>query len=418
MLLSCLHRARAAPRSAGRARTIAGSATGMPPGPFPVGVTTSQFDDHGRTDPASGGPRRLQTEIWYPAAAEASTLPPGRYSEYLGRGAIPGSIAAAEEPDAIGGYRDGLTIEQLDAEWPGRAVRDARPHAPELWADDTLPGAKWPLVLFSHGSGAFRASYIYFTEFLASHGFCVVACDHAGSSRYTQVEGAVVKPGGARSSREQMERDRPADLLFLLERMSVAAAGADSRFAGRVDASSCAVTGMSFGGWSSAQALEALDPRVRAAILQCPSLAMSGGAAGYPPLAAATRANRATPTLVMLGTEDTVIGEAGNEAGRAYYATHTGPRHLLEIKRGGHVSFTSCELYNPAYGNGIGESKSLSRPGETYTPLPIEAQHEVINSYALAFLNAHLRPGVVAASSELGADYLLKNHFGDEIVWL
>ena len=108
---------------------------------------------------------------------------------------------------------------------------------------------------------------------------------------------------------------------------------------------------------------------------------------------------------------------AGNEAGRAYHATHTGPRHLLEIKRGGHVSFTSCELYNPAYGNGIGESKSLSRPGETYTPLPIETQHEVINSYSLAFLNAHLRPGV-AASEELGADYLLKNHFGDEIVWL
>ena len=53
----------------------------------------------------------------------------------------------------------------------------------------------------------------------------------------------------------------------------------------------------------------------------------------------------------------------------------------------------------------------------TYTPLPIETQHQVINSYSLAFLNAHLRPGV-AASSELGADYLLKNHFGDEIVWL
>ena len=33
------------------------------------------------------------------------------------------------------------------------------------------------------------------------------------------------------------------------------------------------------------------------------------------------------------------------------------------------MSFTSCELYNPEYGNGIGESKSLSRPGETYTPM-------------------------------------------------
>ena len=262
------------------------SVTGMETGPYPVGVTTMQFDDHSRTDPSSGGPRRLQTEIWYPAAAEAANLPPGRYSDYLGRGAIPGSIAAAEESDAIGGYRDGLTIAQLDAEWPGAAVRDARPDSPEL------SGAKWPLVLFSHGSGAFRASYIYWTEYLASHGFCVVACDHAGSARYTQLDGEVVKPGGARSSRAQMEADRPADLLFLLDKMGTLAAGADSRFAGRLDATNCAVTGMSFGGWTSAQALEACDPRVKAAILQCPSLAMSGGAAGQPPLATEQRSSR------------------------------------------------------------------------------------------------------------------------------
>lgn len=195
----------------------------------------------------------------------------------------------------------------------------------------------------------------------------------------------------------------------------------------------------------------------------------------------------------MLGTEDTVIGEEGNAAGRAYYETHTGPRRapaaprpwpharpfasgpwplasraaaggrgrratrhahtrtrtrraarathphpcraarpasltplaswarrqLLEIKRGGHVSFTSCELYNPEYGNGIGESKSLSRPGETYTPLPIAQQHEVINAYALAFLNAHLRPDV--DGSELGgfgAAFLEQNHFdAEEVIW-
>jgi len=28
----------------------------------------------------------------------------------------------------------------------------------------------------------------------------------------------------------------------------------------------------------------------------------------------------------MLGTEDTVIGEEGNAAGRAYFETHRGPR--------------------------------------------------------------------------------------------
>ena len=186
----------------------------------------------------------------------------------------------------------------------------------------------------------------------------------------------------------------------------------------------------------------------------------------------------------MLGTEDTVIGEEGNAAGRAYFETHSGPRwetqprpassrtapprtaphrtaphrtaphrtaphrtaphrtaphrtaphpcwrrpmapshtlgrQLLEIRRGGHVSFTSCELYNPEYGNGIGESNSLSRRGEKYTPMPIVEQHAVINAYGLAFLNAHLRPA--AQGPELAgfnAAYLQANHFdADEVVW-
>ena len=132
------------------------SFTGMPDGPFPVGVTTTQFDDVARKDPSSGGPRRLQTEIWYPAAREAEALPRNRYSDFLGRGVIPGSIEAAEAPNAIGGYREGLTIAELDASWPNQAVRDARP------CDQCA--APWPLIVFSHGSGAFRASYIYWTE--------------------------------------------------------------------------------------------------------------------------------------------------------------------------------------------------------------------------------------------------------------
>ena len=173
--------------------------------------------------------------------------------------------------------------------------------------------------------------------FLASHGFVVAACDHAGSARYTQLDGEVVKPGGARSKREQMEADRPADMLFLVDSMeALSRGGADSRFAGRVDTERVALSGMSFGGFSTAAAMEAKDPRVKAAIMQCPSIAMSGGGT----LGTASRKDRTTPAMVMLGTEDTVIGEAGNAAGRLYVETHEGPAALVEIVRGGHVSFT------------------------------------------------------------------------------
>lgn len=97
-----------------------------------------------------------------------------------------------------------------------------------------------------------------------SQGFVVVACDHPGSARYTQVDGEVIRPGGARSKRSQMEADRPADMLFLLDCMeNLSSKGTDSRFAGRIDMTRCALTGMSFGGWSTAAALESRDPRVK-----------------------------------------------------------------------------------------------------------------------------------------------------------
>ena len=370
--------------------------TGLAPGPFGVGVTTVQFEDRSRDD--GGACRKLQTEIWYPAAPASG--PPNRYRDFLGA-ATPEIIAAAERPDAIGGYAEGLTIAALDASWPQSAMRDAPP----------LPtAAPWPAVVFSHGSGAFRASYVFWTEFLASHGYVVAACDHPGSARFTLNDGAVVTPGGPRSKRARMERDRVADVFAVLDGLE-GLARTDSRFAGRVDARNAAVTGMSFGGWTAAAALERGDARVKAGVLMCPSLASSDGGA----LAAGHGAT--APALVAIGTEDTVIGEEGNAAARRYAADHGGPAALLEIVRGGHVSFTSCELYTPTYGNGIGPSKSLTTPGATYEPLPIADQHAVVNSYGLAFLNARLKPPGHAlreqAGDVYGAAYLERNHFND-----
>ena len=375
--------------------------TGHPEGPYPIGVTTMQLNDTARSDPDEPAPRRLQTEVWYPAGVECRFAPKNLFSEFLGRGAIDGSIAAADAPGAIGGYRDGLTIEELDRTWPNAAVRDARPRAPAA-------GAKWPLVVFSHGSGAFRASYIYLTEFLASHGFVVMACDHTGNARYTQVDGKVITPGGQRSEHEQARDDRPKDLLFLIDEMERMALGAgDSRFAGRVDTSNVAAVGMSFGGFATAAALESLDARIKAAVLQCPWFAVEE-------LATASRANTRTPVLLMTGREDTVLGEGGARKCDSYFASHQGHKCLVELARGGHVSFTSCELYNAEYGNGIGSAcASLTSPGETYTPTPIVKQHEIINAYALAFLDAHLRPSSTTAAAS--AAYIGANHYPEEI---
>jgi len=154
-----------------------------------------------------------------------------------------------------------------------------------------------------------------------------------------------------------------------------------------MDCRNVAMTGMSFGGYTGAALLELQDPRIRAAVLQCPSIHRSD-------LATPQRQNRKTPVMVMLGAEDTVIGDVGNIAARAYVDTHKdGPAYLVEVVRGGHVSLTSCEIYNAEYGNGIGNRcPSLTNPGKNYQPLDIVKQHAMINTYGLAFLNVHLKP--------------------------
>ena len=63
--------------------------------------------------------------------------------------------------------------------------------------------------------------------------------------------------------------------------------------------------------------MESRDPRVKAAIMKCPSISMSGGGTLH-----TARTDRHTPVMVMLGREDTVIGEGGNAAGHEYVQTH------------------------------------------------------------------------------------------------
>jgi predicted dienelactone hydrolase len=136
-------------------------------GPYPVGVTSIQLNDHSRPDAeAAAGVRSLLTEIWYPATDVAKGMPPNKFSEFLLRGVAPGSIEGAEGEGGLGGYRPGITVAELDDTWHNVAVRDA----PVREAED---GA-WPLIVFSHGSGGMRNGYTYIVEMWASHGYVSV----------------------------------------------------------------------------------------------------------------------------------------------------------------------------------------------------------------------------------------------------
>jgi predicted dienelactone hydrolase len=351
-------------------------------GPFPVGVTSIQFDDASRVDPELG-PRPLRTEIWYPTSDAARGLPRNLYSDFLLRGVVPGSIAAADE--ALGGYRKGISVAELDRTYKNISVRDA-----------PVRDGKWPVIIFSHGSGGTRVGYVFLTEFLASHGYIVLAADHIGNSRFTIVNNRVVLAGGARA--QASSADRPKDVSFLIDAFTRMVQGGDSRFAGRADLDRLGAAGMSFGGSTTMNVIER-DKRVKAAMMLAP-----GGPTG-------DRTNFATPVLMMIGTEDSTIREAGNARNRAYYEASKGPRYLVEIKDGGHYTFTSVDQYNSNYGNGIGKGKRITVPDQEVTYLSPEESHRIVNAYALAFFGVFLR-------GQSGfRPYLEKNHFGDKIVY-
>ncbi|WP_243248439.1 alpha/beta hydrolase family protein [Pseudomonas maioricensis] len=154
--------------------------------------------------------RPLRLEVWYPAQLKAGQAELGTYTDVLGAGA-----SNPARPNTA------FTFE-------GRAVRDAQP----------LKDKKFPLVIVSHGYPGSRLQMSYLTEFLASHGYTVVAIDHTESTRAD-------KAGFASTL-----LNRPLDILFVLDQITDwAKSGSGSPLAGKIDTRHTALLGYSMGGY-------------------------------------------------------------------------------------------------------------------------------------------------------------------------
>ncbi|MFH1464590.1 MAG: hypothetical protein ABIO70_09390 [Pseudomonadota bacterium] len=142
-------------------------------GPYGVGVLTLEFTD------ARG--KALEAEVWYPAVVEAGT-PADPYPEIL------------------------LALD---------AHREAPPDA---------RGAPYPVLAFSHGFSAIRYQSAFLTEWLASHGYVVVAPDHPDNTLLDLDPDAtwrvmLERPDDLRSSVDEVytEADRDGLLAGLTE---------------------------------------------------------------------------------------------------------------------------------------------------------------------------------------------------------
>jgi len=335
------------------------------PGPYPVGVTTTVFVDHARTDAFTKEPRTLVTDIWYPATDDARSLPKTRYSEYF-----PGGVTPEIDQILLKTHR--RTAAQIDGLFTNQAVRDAR----------VRPG-RYPLIVFSHGNGGSRFQNTFWFDHLVSHGYIIASADHTGNARHTVIDGRLIPY--QRDQRGNSNDDRVHDVRYLLDQMLRANRGADSRFAGRIDPEAVAAAGMSFGGITTVRVAD-VEPRMKAAV------AMAAVNIDY--------TNLAIPALVMAGTKDRTIGPIGNQIIRNYWEKHTGPAFLLELPNGGHYSFTDIFKINPSFGDGAGPD---------FTPMA--DTYRIINSYSTAFLGVYLK-------GERGhAAFLEKNHWPDLLIW-
>ena len=303
------------------------------PGPYAVGRTTQQVTDPERPE------RTLTVEVWYPAAAAAEPTP---YE------LIPG----------VGFDADLSTVDAPPSE-----------------------EAPFPVVVFSHGSGGLRQQSASIVETVASHGFVVVAADHAGNT-------AIDRLLGTETGVDVTARNRVLDVGLLLDELDA------GRIAGDLaDPEQIAVMGHSFGGFTALAAAGGFediptDPRVDAIVPLAPASSR---------LTDEALSSIDIPMLIVTGSDDAttpVEDQSTRPLGLA-----TGPATLVEIDGGSHEVVTNiCDILTAVSAPGaevpdgtVEAAQSLA--GETCDPgaaVDVAQAFDITERYAVSFLRRHL----------------------------
>jgi len=221
-------------------------------GDYRVGVATITVTDETRARP-------LTVEIWFPVGRVDDEAAPHRYSFITGD--------YYESPRAVSAS-----------------------------AADAAPG-RFPLVVYSHGSGGLRFNHSDFTETLAGHGYVVVAPDHTGNTAVEQVL-------GTQDGLETIALNRPLDVIAVIDAMTAADDPETKGWVDIVDPESVAVAGHSFGGYTTLAVAAGIE-------LEGGTVAADERVDAIIPLAPASRffsdedfARIDHPMLILVGTAD------------------------------------------------------------------------------------------------------------------
>jgi predicted dienelactone hydrolase len=327
-------------------------------GPYAVGVRTLTLPDPRRTTTSTATGERtartVVTEIWYPAADEARGKPGRVYH-----------VDDLLPPDLRSMFDGAPKIELMT-----NAVLDAPPRR---------EGETFPLVLFSHGNGGVRMQSTFFTTFLASHGYVVVAPDHEGDTLAD-----FLRRGGLHASDViGVYDDRTDDLRFLIDRFTNLPK--DDPLIGLVDASQIGTSGHSFGALTAVRT-SGIDARVKACVAQAPpgyTLAWIGVDRMLDALG--------IPILLQSGGLDRTLPP--DEHAATLWKEMGAPSWWLTLKTAGHFTFSDlCTLdlgaIQRASDIGIGE---VLEDGCGPMNLAPPVAFPLIRNFAVAMFNASLR---------------------------
>ena len=236
-----------------------------------------------------------------------------------------------------------------------------------------------------------RFSMAEIAERLASHGFAVIAPDHAGNTVFDAQKGTSAPLNG------EFLATRAGDVRFALDvALDKTGDTLPAPLRGKFDAEKVGVFGHSYGAATTGLVL-ARDTRPKA-----------GLAIGAPMendlLPPAKMAEIKVPAMLVLAREDNSISEIGNNLIRSNFKRGNPPLWLLEVEDAGHWSFSDTAALTPSFKPGCGEGTRQTDPGTPFYYLENKGARALAASYVTAFFAAHLR-GDGAAKGFLGAPH-------------
>ena len=227
-----------------------------PTGQYAVGVKAYHWVDETRKETLSNDPehpnRELMVKVWYPAAGKLPQKPSTPIAPYL--------IHHLKKTKPIVYY---LGFSRYFYSF-------AKPNEP--LAKEKI---KYPVIIYSHGSGGVKESGSAQCEELASHGYVVVGISHTYDSYVVQFpDGRLIERAKSSVPRNFVERRKSiakkteiklSDVQFVLNKLNVLANDKSSKFYKRLNLEKIGMFGQSAGGSITIQACRR-EPRIKAGV--------------------------------------------------------------------------------------------------------------------------------------------------------